>query len=209
MTLLFWPIRLAFRLVSLIVLAAVIYVVYSGVEVVLSSRTTSNARSISSSSAIVVLPTKITGTSPGPDFLGRLKEAAALYSARRAPTVVVASPAATRSEPSGASVARHWLVNNGVPSSAILFVRADNSLTALSRSAALLGSRKHVIIVTDAIDAHWTKSAASADGLKATIAPGIGSKKFLFEELGALWRQSTAVAAGRIIGYGHTGWAAG
>jgi len=204
-TLLFWPIRFVFRIVSLLVLAAVAYLVYSGVEVVLASRATSDAEKIPSASAIVVLPAKVTGSSPGPDNLGRLTEVAALYAAHRAPTIVVAAPAATRTEPSGVTVARRWLVARGVPSAAILAVRATDSVIGLSRAAKLLGSRDQVIVVTDAIDALWTKDLAAGDHLKATIAPAVGSKKLILEEIGALWRESSAVAAGRVIGYGRTG----
>ena len=63
---------------------------------------------------------------------------------------------------------------------------------ALSRAASpgTLGSRKQVIVVTDAVDALWTKDVASGDGLRPTVAPAVGSKKLFLEEFGALWRQS-------------------
>jgi uncharacterized SAM-binding protein YcdF (DUF218 family) len=187
----FWPIRLAFKLISLLVLLAIAYLIYSGVEVVRSSSATSNASALASASAIVVLPAPLAGTTPGPDLVARLTEAAALYRAGRAPTIVVSGPPKTATSPAGSAVARQWLIADGLPASAIVTVRATDAANGLSRAAAVLADRKKVIVVTDAIDALWTKDLAAADGLHSVVAPPPSSKKAFFTELGPLWRETS------------------
>src|SRR5579875_1301655 len=103
---LLWPIRLAFRLVSLVVLAIVVYLVVSGVQVALGATASVGTAGLRPAEAIVVLPAAIVNGAPSGDFLGRLQEALACYQAHVAPRVVVAGTAGAPSEPGTAEVGR-------------------------------------------------------------------------------------------------------
>ena len=86
--LLFWPARLAMKLISLLVTAALIYLIVCGVQVVTASWVTSSCSGIKPASAITVSG-GCASTSLSSDIKLRLKWAASLYSARRGPEVIV------------------------------------------------------------------------------------------------------------------------
>ncbi|HTW99593.1 MAG TPA: hypothetical protein VMD59_12490, partial [Acidimicrobiales bacterium] len=100
-----------------------------------------------------------------------------------------------------------WLVAHGVLAGAQLAVTGSNASSQLRAAGAALGSGTSVLVVTDAIDAMWIERAAPEDGLAATVVPATGSEPLFFKELGAVWRETSAVAAGRIIGFGRASWA--
>lgn len=210
---LFGPIRWALKLLYFAVLAAVVYVVVSGFQVVSASHLSTEVSAVGPARAVVVLGAPVTGSEPGPDLTARLQQALLLYQAKRAPTLVIAgapATAAAASVPASAavtSVAESWLTANGVPASSIVTVSATDAASGLSQAVSVLGKGAQVIVVTDAIDALWTKGAASHLGLSAQVSPAVGSEKAFYSELGPLWRQATGVAVGRLIGYTRATWA--
>jgi hypothetical protein len=204
---LFWPIKLAIRLVELIVLAAVVYLVVTGVQVVEASRLATDASSAPRAGDIVVLSAPLEAGSPGPDLVDRLEQVATLYRLGRAHRVVIAGPVGEPGKASETSVASDWLGAHGVPASARLTVPGATASAQLRAVGTALGSDTPVLVVTDAIDAMWTERAAPEDGLSVTVVPAVGSEPFFFKELGPVWRETSAVAAGRIIGFGRASWA--
>lgn len=206
---LFAPIRWALRLPALLVVGAAVYVVASGVQVVTASRHTVEASGLQKAAAIVVLPAPLSGTSPSADLVDRLEEALSLSRAGVAPKVVVAGAPAHPGAPSPSAVARSWLVAHGVAASAILPLAAPTATATLAALPAVLGASAHIVAVTDGIDALFTRGAATGDGLKAVVAPAVGSTSLSASNFGSLWRQATGVAVGRIIGYSHVTWAGG
>jgi hypothetical protein len=121
--------------------------------------------------------------------------------------VVSGSSEASSTNGPGA-VATRWLVNEGVPSSAVTSVTPTNDAGALADVSSIYGHGSNVIVVTDSIDALWTRGAASSTGLIAEVSSPSGSNKQFYDEFGPLWHQVTGVAVGRIIGYGRVGWSA-
>ncbi len=210
---LFAPIRWAFKLVYFAVLAAVVYVLVSAYQVVSASHLPTSPTAVTSAQAIVVLgaPAVSTplGVQPGSDYHARLAQALALYRAHEAPEVVVAGTPAAIGSPAEVPVGTSWLVGSGVARSSITDVVADDAASALSQVASLLPARAKVIVVTDAIDALWTKGAGSKTGLVVQVSPAQGSERAFYQEFDQLWRQATGVAVGRLIGYVNTPWAAG
>lgn len=207
--LLFAPIKWAFKLAYFAVLAAVVYVVVSGFQVVSASHLPTAAGGVlPGARAIVVLGAPTDGSQPGTDLSARLEQALALYQARQAPTLFVVGAQAQGANGAEPQVMASWLETRGVPAQAVLQVTAPDAATGLSEVATQLGNGVKVVVVTDAIDALWTKGAASRDGLTAVVSPAIGSEKAFYEELGQLWRQATGVAVGRVIGYANAPWAA-
>jgi len=206
---LFAPIRWAFKLLYFAVLAAIVYVVVSGYQVVSASHLPTSAAASPRSQAIVVLGAPVVGTAPGPDYLARLEQALALYRAHAAPQVVVTGSPALAGSPSEVAVGEDWLAGSGVARSNLSSVVADDAASALVQVSAALPARASVVVVTDAIDALWTTGAGSKAGLVVHVSPAVGSEKAFYQQFDELWRQATGVAVGRLIGYVNTPWAAG
>lgn len=207
--LLFAPIRWALKLIYFAVLAAVVYVVVSAFQVVTASHLPTSAAAMTPADAIVVLGAPVSGNAPGPDLTNRLQQALLLYEAKRAGTVVVTGVPASPGEAAQATVARTWLVANGVPANKVVEVSASDAATSLAQVPSVLGlTGVKAIVVTDAIDALWTKGAGSKAGLTVQISPALGSEKAFYHEFGPLWEQATGVAVGRILGYANATWAA-
>jgi uncharacterized SAM-binding protein YcdF (DUF218 family) len=204
---LLWPIKLAIRLIELIVLAAIVYLVVTGVQVVEASRIPTNPAAAPHADDIVVLSAPLTAGVPGPDLIARLEQAASLYRLGRAHRVVLSGPVSAPGVASETSVAGDWLGAHGVPAADRLTVPGANASAQLRAVGAVLGPDTPVLVVTDAIDAMWTERAAPEDGLSVTVVPALGSEPLFLKELGAVWRETSAVAAGRIIGFGRASWA--
>ena len=210
---LFWPIKLAFRLVELLLGAVIVYLVVTAVQVAMAANVPSGspaAASAPKAAAIVVLGAAQPAGKPSADAAARLAEARALYRAGRAPRLVVA-----QIEPLTGGVvgdAANWLTAHGVPVDQAYRIFADDTATQLRLAAASLGAKPAparpipVLIVTDAVDALWTERAAAQDGLAATIVAPSGAAVSV-HEIGPLWRETSAVAAGRIIGFSRVTWA--
>jgi vancomycin permeability regulator SanA len=203
---LFAPIRWAIKLVSLLITAAVIYVIVSGVQVVGASNAVDTASAVAPAAAIIVIGAPLVDGAPGPVLLARLEQALALYQATRAPRLVLTG--ATLAGGSEPASEESWLTARSVPRQALTAAGGGSVIDDLTAAARVLGSGTSAIVVTDAIDTLWTTKTAAALGLEVSVSPDPASKKFVFDEIGPLWRQATAVAAGRIIGYKHTTWAA-
>jgi hypothetical protein len=200
------PIKWAIKLASLVVFAAAIYVVVSGVQVA-RAEGGSVAPNSPTPAAIVVTGTPSSGTAgPSADLLGRLQHGLALYQSHAAPLLIVAGPSVA-SGPTVPDAAKTWLVGQGVPASAVTSLVTANG-SEFDAVAKALGRGRAVIVVTDAVDALWAKDAASGAGLVVGVSPVPGTKAAVFTQLAPLFRQATGVAAGRVIGYGHASWAA-
>ncbi len=212
---LFAPIRLAFRLVSLLVSATVIYIIFSGVQVVTASNaSTEPLGQPPKTSAIVVMMPRPTSAITTPDLAGRINEAVRLFRAKVAPQIILASESPStlgvHKEEATAeiAVARASIAAQDVPNSAVeTLIGGSDTYSLLVIVAKRVGSTSRVAIVTSAIADLWTKNAASSAGLVvARIYPSTGSKRFFALEADALWRQTTGVAVGRILGYQITTW---
>jgi hypothetical protein len=201
------PIKWAIRLPALIVLGAAGYVVVSGVQVITASRQQVDAATAGRVAAIVVLPAPLNGRALSPDLIGRLQEALQLSRAGVARQVIVAGTPAAPGDLSPALVAKRWLVARHV--SPVTTLATDTPTATFSAVAALVGPSAPVVAVTDAMDALFTRGAAAAAGLRAEVAPAVGSTGISVSDLGPLWRQATGVAVGRVVGYQHAGWAGG
>jgi uncharacterized SAM-binding protein YcdF (DUF218 family) len=204
---LFGPARLISKLISLVVFAAVVYVVVCGVQVVNASRLSTAPDSVGPAVAIVVLGEPV-ARADSADLTSRLRQAALLYRSGRARKVLLTWYPPSPGEVGSRAHDTNWLEAHGIVASALVAREAPNAVGALSSAAKLFDRRGSVIVVTDAIDALWTQGAGSADGLTLQVSPPPSSKKFVFDELGPLLRESTGVAVGRVFGFGRAAWAA-
>jgi hypothetical protein len=149
-----------------------------------------------------------------PDLIGRINEAVKLFRAKVAPQIILASESTNtlgvRKEEATAeiSVARASIAAQGIPNSSVrTLIGGSDTYSLLVTAAKRIPPASRVAIVTNAIAILWTKNAASAAGLTGSILfPSSGSKRFFALEPDALWRQTTGVAVGRILGYQTTTW---
>ena len=114
--------------------------------------------------------------------------------------------------PSVAQASKAWLVANTVPKRAVLMVPAPDARRALDGVASLLGPRHTVLVVTDAVDALFIERLGAGLGLHVVVSPPLGSQQSLpslVTGIGPLWRESSAMALGRIVGFGRIDWAGG
>jgi len=204
---LFGPVRLLTRLLPLVVVAAIVYVIVCGVQVVNASSLSAAPGAVRRASAIIVIGQPVASADRS-DLVARLRQAALLYRHGRAPQVVLTWSPPPKGSVGSVSFESSWLGAHGVPPSALAELRASNSAVALSRAAKFLGKGRGVIVVTDAIDALWTEGAGAGDGLSVQVSPPPSSKKFVFAEFGPLVREATGVAVGRVFGFGRISWAA-
>jgi hypothetical protein len=214
--LLFAPIKIAYRFVKLLVTIAIFYLIVSGAQVISASNAHSNpTKSEAKATTILVMTPTPSAQVASPDLFARLQEARLLYEAKAAPRIFLASIAKASSGPlwqeamQEDSVAKLWLVSQGIPTTAISGAGGSTSYQALKMAEKGIGERSSVDIVTDAINILWTSHAAAAAALKVNaIFPAAESKRFVTGELEPLWRETTGVAAGRIIGFSRTSWTA-
>jgi hypothetical protein len=170
-----------------------------------TSASTSGAAAGSPASTTTTLPTE-NGAGSGTDEPARLAEAHALVRAGLAPRLVFA---ANSQLSTALSTLAPWI--SSIPGFSLADeILADDAATQLRLAASTLGASPahpvHVIVVTDAVDALWTRHAAAEDGLAATIVAPAGLPVAV-RSLGPLLRETSAVAVGRIIGFGRVTWA--
>lgn len=219
---LFAPIKWAFKVLGLLITATVVYLLVTGVQVVLAE----NSIGIGSSptqkaDAIIVLVPEQSVSAATPDLVDRLQETLLLLHNRVAGHVILVSTQKTAltstiqssGSPSfnaGLVSARTWLIAHGIPRSDIVGTFNGATYDALLSAARSISSANRVVIVTDAIDRLWVSHTAKTVGLNVgEIYAAIGSQRLFTSELNALWIQDSGVAAGRIIGFSHTNWLTG
>lgn len=193
-------IRLAFRLVTLALVAALVYLAVTFIQV----RGASHRDQARRVQAIVVFGAAQYNGRPSPVLAARLDHTADLYKRGYADRVVVTGGKAAGDVTTEATVSATYLTERGVPSSAILReVSGRNSWQSLASAAAILKERglTKVLLVSDPF--HDARIAAMAKelGLEAYVSPtrtspikGSTEEKFLVKE-------TVAVAAGRIVGF--------
>lgn len=198
------PFRLVRRIIELVVLAVVVYLAISAVQVVTASRAP-GAVSVAPREPVVVIVES--GSTSGPvltsDFTVRLHHALALYSDHRAPRLLV-----TGTSTKQALAGRGYLERHGVPASAISTVVATDVPWQLSSVV----STRHVrraLVVADAWQTLWVTHVATSAGLEAVMSPVTAPGSGKLAEAGGVLIQASAVAVGRVAGFGRTGFIGG
>jgi hypothetical protein len=190
-----WPLKIMMKLVWLVVLAAVVYVIVSGVQVVLASRIPPGTKMLSPAATIIVLGSSVEQSPLTADLSNRLQEGLKCFDDHLAPSITV----------TGAGMVAQ-LELDGVPRKDVQVV-SGSSTAAQIQSAAAIGPGQRVIIVTDAMDAFWVRGTAVHYGLRPQIAPALSSERPFYEQLGTVLSQASAVAVGRVLGFERASWA--
>lgn len=193
--------RLTRRLVTFALVALVVYLGVTFVQVYLASRR-DEARP---AEAIVVFGAAQYNGRPSPVLRARLDHAADLYQRKLASIIVVTGGQAAGDETSEATASADYLATRkGIGQAAILREKdGRNSWQSLASAANELRKRgkTKVVLVSDPF--HSARIAAMAEelGLDAAVSPTRSSPITGQRELRHLGRETVAVAAGRVIGF--------
>lgn len=193
-------IRRLLKVGLLVGLLLVGYFAVTFVQVVAASR---RDRAGESAQAILVLGAAQYNGRPSPVFRARLDHAADLYDRGIAPVVVVTGgrqPGDTFTE---ASAAAGYLVNRGVPDSALrLEVDGTNSWESMAAVARFLRDEgiTDVVLVSSPYHALRIEHIAAEVGLDGRSSPADTPESFA-GTTGHLIRETLAVGIGRVIGY--------
>jgi hypothetical protein len=199
------------RLVYLVVLGVFLYVVVSGVQVILAASPSGSPTAVAPARAIVVLPGPIKSPTLSFNLQQRLDQALLLFIHHRAPTVVVAGGAPRPGEPTIASLEAQYLVRQALPMKDIFELSTSQDPATLSAVEAVYGDGRpaRVILVANPFDLLRVSKTAVAEGLLPEVSPAPPPRQSFLHEFAVLWTEAAAVSFGRVVGFQHTGWASG
>jgi uncharacterized SAM-binding protein YcdF (DUF218 family) len=192
-------VRLARRLVAVVVAIGIVYV---GVTFVQVWRASSSDRA-RKAQAIVVLGAAQYDGRPSPILTARLDHALELYRRGIAPKIVTTGGNRPGDRFTEASAGASYLIRHGVPSSALeLEVQGESSWESLAAAARFL-RREHitdVVLVSSPWHALRTVEIAGEVGLDGRSSPATEHES-TSKRLYHLSRETIAVAVGRIVGH--------
>jgi hypothetical protein len=191
-----WPFKILMKLVSLVVAAIVIYLIISGVQVILAAKIPQGTKALTPAATILVLGSSVPQNPLSADLVNRLEEGLKCFNDHLAPSLTVT-----------ATDAKALLEQDGVPGTDIQVVNGANTASQLQAAATKVGAGRKVIIVTDAMDAFWVRGTAVHYRLHPQIAPALGSERPFYDQLGTVLSQASAVAVGRVFGFERASWA--
>jgi uncharacterized SAM-binding protein YcdF (DUF218 family) len=154
--------------------------------------------------AIIVLGAAQFDGRPSNVLQARLDHAAELFKRQVAPRIVVTGGGQPGDRFTEAAASAKYLEGKGIPATAIeLETTSTNSRDELAAAARFLHKQgiQDVVLVSDGFHAYRIDAIASEVGLNAHVSPTPTSPVKGFDELRAEFRETFAVAAGRLIGY--------
>jgi uncharacterized SAM-binding protein YcdF (DUF218 family) len=154
--------------------------------------------------AIIVLGAAQFDGRPSNVLQARLDHAADLYTRKLAPVIVVTGGGQPGDRFTEASASAKYLEEKGIPSDDIeLETTSTNSRDELAAAARFLRKQgiDDVLLVSDGFHAYRIDAIAGEVGLKAHVSPTTTSPVKGLDEVRAEFRETVAVAAGRLIGY--------
>jgi len=197
----FWPLKLALKIFSAILSLIILYVCFTGYQV---WKTSTEYKPIQAD-AILVMGTAAYPSGPSPELKARLQAALDLYRQFPQTKYIVVTGGKLPGDPATESlVSRNWLEQRGVKATFILSGGMDSYENIAFAAAAMRAAHiKHVLCVTDPFHEHRSMAILSTFGFSPNptptqISPIKGSKTIPF-----FIRETLAVSAGRIIGYGN------
>jgi len=200
-----WPLKVMMKLASLVATAAVVYLIISGVQVILAAKIPQGTKALTHAATIIVLGSSVEQNAPSADLVNRLEEGLKCFNDHLAPSLTVTGTDAD-GQADVAGVEASWLEVNGVAKKDIQVVSGSNTASQLQVAATEIGVGRKVIVVTDAMDAYWVRGTAVHYGLRPQIAPALGSERPFYDQLGTVLSQASAVAVGRLFGFERANW---
>ncbi len=193
------PVRLALKIVGLVVAGLLVYFAVTLVQVWLTSRHYDPSKA----QAIVVMGAAQYDGVPSPDLRARLDEALLLYLKGYAPLIAVTGSKERGDQFTEAESGAHYLEDHGVPPSAILEAGGDDSWMNLADVAPELRrvGVHSVLVVTDPFHEDRSMAIASDLGLEPTPTPTRSSPISGWSTVPYFLKEGFGVALGRVIGF--------
>ena len=193
------PLRLVLKIVGAFFAAVLLYFLFTGVQVWLTSRQYAPRPA----GAIVVMGAAEYNGRPSPDLRARLDEALALHRHGYARTIVVTGYKETGDRFTEASASAAYLEAHGVPRTDIVEVGGNDSWANLADAAPKLKARGDttVLVVTDPFHEDRSMAIASSLGLRPSPTPTKTSPITGWSTLPYYAKEAVGVGLGRIIGY--------
>ncbi|TVR20779.1 MAG: YdcF family protein [Ilumatobacter sp.] len=191
--------------VRVLLAVALVGVGYFGVSLfqVWNTGRASQAREVD---AIVVLGAAQYDGRPSPQLQARLDEVLRLWPEGIAPLVVVTGGQQPGDRFTEAEASARYLVERGVPESAIVFENEGTStFESLESTAAILADRglDRVLLVTDPFHSLRSRLIAQEVGMEAYVAPTSTSVVTGPRSAALHLKEAGGVAVGRLIGFGR------
>jgi uncharacterized SAM-binding protein YcdF (DUF218 family) len=196
--------RWIFRILIWLVLAVLVYLVVTGVQVWLTSRHYEPRPA----GAIVVMGAAQYNGAPSPDLASRLREALVLWRGGDAKLIVVTGGKQPGDRYTEADASATYLVVHGVPDADILEVAGRDTWQELALAAPLLRDRREtmVLVVTDPFHEDRSVAVATDVGLVPYPTPTQTSPISGWSTVPYFAKETVGVALGRIIGFNHLSW---
>jgi len=200
----FGPIRLAIRIVSLLLVALVIYLAVSLVQVWLTSR----QYKPHPAAAIVVMGAAQYNGVPSPDLQARLNEAVILFKKGYANLIVVTGGKEKGDLHTEAGTGATYLASQGIPSSDILQAGGNDTYENVADAVPLLKARNAttVLVTTDPFHEDRSMAISSSFGLTPSPTPTKTSPIKGWYTVPYFLKEGVGVGLGRIIGFNHLEW---
>ncbi len=199
------PLRLAFRILRLLVVAAVVYYAVTLVQVVLTSRQDDPHRA----GAALVFGTAAGCKAPGSDLQARLNRALGLFRAHDVALIAVTGGKLPTDCETEAQVSATYLERNGVPKADVVVGNGSDTWQNVASVAPALRSHgvRTVLVVTDPFHEYRAMAIASDFGFAPSATPSqhspIGGGGLVLHYL----KEAGEVALARIVGYSTlSGW---
>ncbi|MCX6512035.1 MAG: YdcF family protein [Actinobacteria bacterium] len=197
----FFPFKLAAKIMGMCFSAIVLYFVVTGVQVYL----TGAKPDLLPTKAIVVMGTAQLNGVPSEDLAARLTGALDLYHRGFAPIVAVTGGRKAGDVYTEAGVSRNWLVSHGVPNSSIIGAGGSNSYENLTLLAPKLkrAGVTSTLMVTDAFHEMRSMAIASSLGFAPHSAPISDSPIKGMAQLPYYAKEALEIGVARFVGYGR------
>ena len=196
----FFLFRFFIRVFSVLLVALLLYVVVTAVQVWM----TSHDRSTAHADAIIVFGSAEYNGRPSPDLKDRLDQALALYRSGRAPIVAVTGGKQVGDRFTEAEVSAVYLVAEGVPAAQIVVGSGSDTYENVQSVEPPLKARgvKTLLVVTDPFHEDRAMAICSTFGFTPYPDPSQVTPLRGFGAFSYYLKETVAVAAGRLVGYG-------
>jgi uncharacterized SAM-binding protein YcdF (DUF218 family) len=201
---LFAPLRLAMRLMSLLVLALLVYFAVSLVQVWLTSR----EYDPHVADAIMVMGAAQYNGVPSPDLTARLNEALKLFNTKQSSLIVLTGGKEKGDIYTEAEAGARYLENMKVPAADILEVGGNTTYENVADAAPQLRLRHAttVLVTTDPFHEARSMAISSSFGLAPSPTPTQTSPITGWSTIPYFLKEAVGVGLGRIIGFNHLDW---
>jgi uncharacterized SAM-binding protein YcdF (DUF218 family) len=193
------PIRFAIRIVSALLSLALLYFLFTFVQVWMTGHHHSSANA----QGILVFGTTEDNGTPSPELKARLDDALHLYRDHRAPWIIVTGGKKRGDTHTEAGVSAVYLESHGVASTHILIGAGNDTWQNVSSVTDLLKAHRivSVLTVTDPFHEYRAMAISSSQGLAPQPSPVSNSPTVNH----SLWRfylkETLEVGVGRVVGF--------